>query len=160
MSGVSGERLLCTGAGSKRDAVVLFGNLPGARRHTRTEFHPVASGLGEGTQNHVAKRDAGSRCWWLVLAEQVGISVHIYWLGRVSWGDPTGTQRGVLGVAGAPSLLEMRPHVSISSIPPRGEERTQTNQLLLFLCVGSAKQSLLYHPCFRSHGLLATSAQM
>lgn len=86
VSRVSGKRLLCTGAASERDAVVLFGNLPGARRHARTEFHPVASGLGEGTQNHVAKRDAGTRCWWLVLAEQVGISVHIYWLGRVSWG--------------------------------------------------------------------------
>lgn len=79
-SGISGERQLHVGAGPQRDAVVPFGNLPGARRQAWTEFHPVASGLGEGTRNRVAK-DVRTGCWWLVLAERVGITVYITWLG-------------------------------------------------------------------------------
>ena len=66
--------------GERRDAVVPFGNLPGARGKAWTELHPVVSGLGEGTLNSEAKGDVGTGCWCLILAEQAGISVHITWL--------------------------------------------------------------------------------
>lgn len=106
----------------------------------------------------MAKGVAATGGWWLCLAEQVGISVHITCWEGGSWDDSTGIHRGILGVAGAPSLLEMHPHVSITPIPPYGEENTQMGvQFLLFLCVGSSKLDLLHLSCFRRSGVSGTA---
>ena len=152
-SGLSGERELCIGAGPQRDAVVPFGNLPGARRQARTEFHPVSVRAGRRDLKRCGKK----RCEDGVLVARFSragwdLCAHCLAGKGGSWDDPTGTQRGVLGVASVPSLLEMHPRVSVSPIPPRGEESTQMRQILLFLCMGSAKQSLLHRPCSRGLG--------